>query len=147
VEEFELFASKLEELGEAEVRERFAHGAWSNRNKSYAEEWLRRKDEEHPKARAALRDAREEEALSISRESKEIAERALAISEKQASEAARAAEAAERQALAAEETSTSAKRQARYAMYAAIAAIIMALIAIRKDIESFILWLLQSIVA
>ena len=153
MEEFTTLSYKLEEIGEPEVRQQLARGVYAGRKREFVELWLRNKNEECSELRAAILDAREEDALSISRDSKEIAERALAISErdlavaeKQAAEAARAAEAAERQASAAEETSKTAKRQARYAMWAAAIATIMALIAIRKDIEPFILWALHSII-
>lgn len=118
---FDAVSQELDELGENEVRERLAYGSFSSgRKKETVHEWLRRKDEEHTEARASLRDAREEETLSISKESKEIAERALAISERDLATAERASKAAE--------------RQARYAMYAAVIAIIAALIASKEAI-------------
>ena len=63
MEEFEKFILQLEDLGEPEVRERFAHGVFVARSKRYAEEWLRRKDEERAEARSSLRDEREERTL------------------------------------------------------------------------------------
>ena len=54
MEEFKKFSATLEAIGEQEVRKRFAHGVYAARNKSYASEWLRRKDEERADARAAL---------------------------------------------------------------------------------------------
>ena len=77
MEEFDKFAEKLEEFGELEVRERLAHGVWSDERKlSYIAEWLRRLEEERSNSRAAIRDARELETLSIAKEANRIASEA-----------------------------------------------------------------------
>jgi hypothetical protein len=80
-EEYDKLSAQLEELGETEVRIRFAHGAWSERNKRYVEVWLKSKDRGREEASSAKRDAREEETLSIAKEANSIASRALLIAE------------------------------------------------------------------
>jgi len=129
LEEFNKFTSKLEDLGELEVRERFSHGSWTNRNKSYTEEWLRRKDEDRVEARANLRDAREEETLSISKESKEIASSALEISKRDLAIAKKASKVAE--------------RQAQYAMYAAVIAVVALLVSNIDIITSTVIGIIK----
>lgn len=75
--EFEELAAKLDELGEAEVRVRLAHGVWVERNKRFIEEWLRNKEAQRAAATGAARDAREEAMLSTAQEANSIARQAL----------------------------------------------------------------------
>lgn len=107
VQEYQDLAVQLESLGETEVRERLAHKKYAERNLSFVQEWLRRKDQEREDKRSAKRDAREEETLSIAKEANRIASEALVI---------------------ARSSSDAVRKQARWAMIAAIIAAITAIV-------------------
>jgi hypothetical protein len=107
-EERDKFFADFEKQGESAVRIATLSPAWNNDRYrlGMATEWLRLKDEERALAASKLRDAREEETLSIAREANEIARRS--------------------------------SREVRKDRLIAIAAVIIAAIAARKEIWSFI---------
>jgi hypothetical protein len=76
-EERDKFFADFEKQGESAVRIATFSPAWNNDRYrlGMATEWLRLKDEERALAASKLRDAREEETLSIAREANEIARR------------------------------------------------------------------------
>jgi hypothetical protein len=112
-QELDELSAELGVLGEPEVRSRLAHGSWNGRRKAYVEEWLRLKEAERESIASNLRDAREEETLSIAKEANRLASDANIFARIEAS---------------------AASRSARYAMYAAIIAAISAVIAIKDEI-------------
>lgn len=65
------FFTKLESIGESEVRLNLAQAAWSEPRKvALAKEWIRLKEEARALEASAKRDAREEETLAIAKSAK-----------------------------------------------------------------------------
>ena len=105
------FMQQLEAHGdELEVRERIAKGQYHGEHLGIALEWLRRKEEKRSSSAASKRDAREEETLSIAKEANRIASNAL----------------------------VAARSSSRWAMWAAIIAMIAIVIAAKDQILTFI---------
>lgn len=76
------FLKKLEELGESEVRERLAAGTasvYQRQNKTWAEEWVRRKTEVREQAQKRGEEARAVESLQIQREGNLLNKKNLVI--------------------------------------------------------------------
>jgi len=111
------FFARLDAVDELTVRESLAAGRYNEQHAKLAHEWLRRKEEERVSASAAKRDAREEEALSIARDS---------------------AASARASAASASDSAASARSQSRWAMWAAVIATIAAVIAIKDQIIALI---------
>lgn len=116
----------FEKMGESDVGIKYTTtpGYSADLDTPFAQEWLRLKQEERDLASSAKRDAREEETLSI-------AKRALAIAEE-------ANRIATEDLAAAKSSAASAREQARWAMWAAIIATIVAIIAAKDQILAFI---------
>jgi hypothetical protein len=67
--DIEAFYARLEAEGEETVRTNLAKGIYGSRKKPLVLAWLFRKEAEHEAASSARRESREEESLSIARES------------------------------------------------------------------------------
>lgn len=106
------YFEEFENKGESEVRVNLEKWKDSNKTRySYAQEWLRLKDDARSLDASSKRDVREEETLAIAKEANSIASRAFS---------------------AAEAAALASRSQARWAMIAAIIAMI-ALISSNKD--------------
>jgi hypothetical protein len=71
--EYDEFIASLELLGEPEVRSQLSQGVWASRRKQWAEDWLSHTEN-------SRQEARDEIALSISKEANSTAKSALRIS-------------------------------------------------------------------
>ncbi len=71
--EYEDFIASLEALGEAEVKSKLSQGVWASRRKQWVEDWLVGNE-------ASRQEARDEMALSLSKEANAISKSALRIS-------------------------------------------------------------------
>ena len=80
MEEFESFVSKLNALGESEVRLRLANGSFGERKKPLVEDWLRSLEASRNNSLAEEKSSREERKIANAEEANSIAREALSNS-------------------------------------------------------------------
>lgn len=73
MKEYDEFIEMLERIGEVEVKSRLSQGVWASRRKQWAVDWLAANE-------TARKEARDEIALSISKEDNKIAKSSLRLS-------------------------------------------------------------------
>ena len=71
--EYDDFVASLEALGEPEVKSKFSQGVWASKRKQWVEDWLSKNE-------GVRQEARDEMALSISKDANSIAKSALRVS-------------------------------------------------------------------
>ena len=121
-----LFA-EFERQGEVAVRHAILSGDYANSStrQPAAQAWLAHKEEQRKASEAATRDEREEETLAIARQALETADEANRIAKEELSVAQSSAKAVH--------------ANARWAMYAAIGAVVAALFSAKEQILALVL--------
>ena len=67
------FRAELDQLGEEEVRKKLVHGAYNEKKRRIAEDWLAQKDQERQDKALERQELREHEALALARQANEYA--------------------------------------------------------------------------
>lgn len=80
MEEPSALFTKLDDIGEADVRVKLAQGVWSeSRTVALVKEWLSRKDQARAQEASTKRDAREEKTLALASRANRISFAALIL--------------------------------------------------------------------